>query len=456
MYSRGNEPFSAGRSGYAAGRLRPRLRLVVLLGVCFLAAGGTFLWAESGSGTGAVFIVTDPFGARIEIDGIERGTSPLVLTDIEPGDYRLEIDRIGYHPVSLEITIEPGRPNIFRFDLSRSYVFTGFPEEEAVAVGDAEFPERFFALPPGKYGFDKEGKTLSVRPQYPGQRVIDALNIAIPIVTAFTIALTVVEALQPRIGGLPLSPFVLSAYGVDAALIGTGIGMYIHRGKFYRNFTYAAAAGSGEDAGELFKSGIEALDAGELDAAAGRFEELSAKYPHSTYTPEALYRIARIHLIQDKTDQAEIYLTRILERYPVPEYYDQCRKLLSDIYLARKEYKKSLEQLDSVLYVSEVYSREDIGLFRCKALTQRGLAGAEAERRRGLEEAEECWRGLIEKYPGSDNLPFYRYNLALVLGEAGNTGAAVEVLDALLREDLSGVQRRQLEILRRRFSPDGP
>ncbi|MFP4563424.1 MAG: PEGA domain-containing protein [Spirochaetia bacterium] len=351
----------------------------------------TILGAETGPNAKAVFIVTDPFGARVELAGAEIGKSPLVLTDVEPGDYLLEIDLIGYHPVSLEITVEAGRPSIFRFDLSRSYVFTGFPEEERVAVEGAEFGERFFALPPGKYGFDKEGKTLSVRPQYPGQRVIDALNIAIPIVTAFTIALTVVEALQPRIGGLPLSPFVLSAYGVDAALIGASIGLYIQRGKFYRNFTYAAAAGSAEDARGLFTSGIEALDEGELDEAAGRFEELSVKYPHSAYTPEALYRIARIHLIQDKTDQAEIYLTRIIERYPVPEYYDQCRKLLSDIYLARREYKKSLEQLDSVLYVSEVYSREDIGLFRCKALTQRGLAGAGAERKRGLEEAEESW-----------------------------------------------------------------
>ncbi|MFW5769123.1 MAG: tetratricopeptide repeat protein [Spirochaetota bacterium] len=430
--------------------------LFIVRALFFCMGLPTILGAETGHNAKAVFIVTDPFGARVELAGAEIGKSPLVLTDVEPGDYLLEIDLIGYHPVSLEITVEAGRPSIFRFDLSRSYVFTGFPEEERVAVEGAEFGERFFALPPGKYGFDKEGKTLSVRPQYPGQRVIDALNIAIPIVTAFTIALTVVEALQPRIGGLPLSPFVLSAYGVDAALIGASIGLYIQRGKFYRNFTYAAAAGSAEDARGLFTSGIEALDEGELDEAAGRFEELSVKYPHSAYTPEALYRIARIHLIQDKTDQAEIYLTRIIERYPVPEYYDQCRKLLSDIYLARREYKKSLEQLDSVLYVSEVYSREDIGLFRCKALTQRGLAGAGAERKRGLEEAEESWRGLIEKYPGSENLPFYRYNLALVLGEAGNTEAAVEVLDALLREDLSGVQKRQLEILRRRFSPDRP
>jgi tetratricopeptide (TPR) repeat protein len=412
--------------------------------------------AEADTDVGGLFIVTEPFGARVKLNGIERGTSPLVLTGLEPGNYSLEIERIGYHPVGMEITFDPKRNKVVDFELARSYVFTGFPEEERVALEDERFEEKFFALPPGKYGFDRKGGTLSVRPQYPGQRVIDALNLVIPIVAAFTIALTVVEAVQPRIGGLPLSPFVLSAYGVEAALIGADIGLYLHRRRFYRDFTYTTEAGTGEDARELFESGIEALDTGDLDTAVERFEEFTSAYPLSSYTPEALYRIARINLIRDERDRAERYLTRILEEYPVPEYYDQSLKLLSDIHLARGEYGESLRRLESILYIGEAYSREDIGLFRCKSITRKGLTSIGEERREALGEAEACWRELIEGYSSSDNLPFYRYNLALVLGESGETEAALEILDALLAEDPSGVERRQMEILRRKFSPDEP
>jgi hypothetical protein len=41
--------------------------------------------------TGGVSIVTDPPGARVQVDGRPRGTSPLMLADLAPGDYKVSV-----------------------------------------------------------------------------------------------------------------------------------------------------------------------------------------------------------------------------------------------------------------------------------------------------------------------------------------------------------------------------
>jgi TonB family protein len=60
--------------------------------------------------TGSLRVLTEPPGARVSIDGQERGTSPLVLETLPLGSYRVRIEQNGFEPEELEAAITAEAP----------------------------------------------------------------------------------------------------------------------------------------------------------------------------------------------------------------------------------------------------------------------------------------------------------------------------------------------------------
>jgi hypothetical protein len=79
-------------------RCRTVHRKTRFLWCIFLVIRGVFLFADSydevaGSG---LFINSDPSGAKVFIDGVERGTTPLSMESIRIGEYNIRITKEGY------------------------------------------------------------------------------------------------------------------------------------------------------------------------------------------------------------------------------------------------------------------------------------------------------------------------------------------------------------------------
>ena len=51
-------------------------------------------WPDDRGAT-SLTVLSTPAGQRLSIDGVVRGTTPLYLTDMEPGSYELELSRAG-------------------------------------------------------------------------------------------------------------------------------------------------------------------------------------------------------------------------------------------------------------------------------------------------------------------------------------------------------------------------
>lgn len=60
--------------------------------------------------TGLVLIHSSPSQASVEIDGIDRGTTPLLLTDLPIGSYRVRIFKTGFLPKELALDVEDRTP----------------------------------------------------------------------------------------------------------------------------------------------------------------------------------------------------------------------------------------------------------------------------------------------------------------------------------------------------------
>jgi hypothetical protein len=69
--------------------------------------------------TGGVSVVTDPPGARVQVDGRPRGTSPLMLTDLAPAEYKVSV-KSDTGSAERAVTVKPGTMASLVFSLPKT------------------------------------------------------------------------------------------------------------------------------------------------------------------------------------------------------------------------------------------------------------------------------------------------------------------------------------------------
>jgi hypothetical protein len=67
-------------------------------------------------------VVSDPPGATVILDHGERGTTPLVMEDITPGEHHLLLRRARREPWSRSVKLEPGRRTTVRAEMEDSFL----------------------------------------------------------------------------------------------------------------------------------------------------------------------------------------------------------------------------------------------------------------------------------------------------------------------------------------------
>jgi len=161
---------------------------VVLVGSCAITSGSTFghvLEAEavvsaSESGTGTeteplpvLSIHTEPDDASVWLDNAFLGTTPLSLDELDPGTYRLRIEKHGYYPVRRWIEIPEDSTLVLEIDLEQ---ITGYlsvesqPPDAELLVGGESISGGFAELPIGShqvrvrmFGYVQELLSIDIR-----------------------------------------------------------------------------------------------------------------------------------------------------------------------------------------------------------------------------------------------------------------------------------------------------
>lgn len=89
-----------------------RDRIVLLLLASLILAGipGTLAAVTVGASSdgGTISVATFPKGAAVYLNGEYRGTSPVKMTEIPPGDYLVNISMAGYNPESISLQVFSG------------------------------------------------------------------------------------------------------------------------------------------------------------------------------------------------------------------------------------------------------------------------------------------------------------------------------------------------------------
>jgi len=373
---------------------------VVMVSMMLLAAHAAS--CESLQRPGPIlFVNSSPLGADVVMDGRDLGgRTPLLLRDMEPGPHRLELRKQGFQARSLDLELASGKAQVVAVDLPEQGISTGFPAEgEIVLDGNAAAArDRVFYFGQGGFSIVREQGVVHVDPLYPQQRLIDALNITIPIMLVFAGLLTVDAVANPPATDWPVPPAVLASHGITLSMIGLDIGLNLHKRRQARSYSWTArsAEGNQQVARNLYTEAEQRREIGELDEALERYAKLMRSQPDSPLVPMSLYRIGSIQYLRGENTEAVKSFESLVRDYPVAELYDRCQKNLADLMLLAKQFEASLGHLDDMVFVDPLYSREEIAFYRHGVLEAWARAVPSVTTR-----LQEYRAQLLERYPDS-------------------------------------------------------
>jgi tetratricopeptide (TPR) repeat protein len=358
-----------------------------------------------------LFVNSSPLGAEVAIDGQPLdGRTPLLLRGLEPGEHKLELRKPGFQTRSLEIGLASGEAQVVAVDLPEQGISTSFPAEGEIYIeGKAEAAgDRIIYFEQGIFSIAREQGVVHVDPLYPQQRLIDALNITIPIMVIFASLLTVDAVCNPPATDWPIPPAVLASNGITLSMIGLDIGLNLHKRRQARSYSWTArsAEANQQVARDLYAEAEQRLELGKLDEALERYSELMRIQPDSPLVPMSLYRVGSIQYLKGENTEAIKSFESLTRDYPVAEFYDRSQKNLADLMLLAGQFEASLGHLDDMVFVDPLYSREEIAFYRHSVLEAWARAVPSVTDR-----LQEYRRELIERYPDSPDAEAIRRQL---------------------------------------------
>jgi|GEM_PF-815075 len=115
-------------------RLKVGLGVVVLLLLWACSGGGG---GGGGVGTHSLRVVGEPAGARVFVNGVQRGTAPLELRDLPAGTYRIRVENplANEQVIAQEFTVQVGSQLEVRYDLT--YRIETNPAQLQIQVGQS-------------------------------------------------------------------------------------------------------------------------------------------------------------------------------------------------------------------------------------------------------------------------------------------------------------------------------
>lgn len=326
----------------------------------FLALSAPVLIAQE---AGVLFISSRPLGAAVFMNETAvAGTTPVLIRDLDPGNYRIELIKEGYLATRAELAFEGGEPAAVSYRLERDGIALD-PEADSVSLNGVPVPggESAIILDPGSYRLDYNDETLNFTPIYPQNGAIQALDILAPSVLLLGGLLMSEEFFLEYDENLTVSPVSVGLATLGAALGIADIRLRVDRREYLQSAQIRPARSEGDAAGEkLLAEAEEILSSGATAQAASRYAEFVLAYPESHRLPEVLYSLGRLHLIEGRLDLAASEFRLILERYPAAEVFDKSCKALADYYVLNGEYQAAANVLDSIVYYDPAFTQAEI------------------------------------------------------------------------------------------------
>jgi len=343
------------------------LTILALLAPSLEAQSGSTGSVEAPEVLPSVFIDADPLGCRIVLDGVLRPErTPALLRGLTPGHHTVILGREGYRraEVSFELSTSAETASV-EADLVPDAAVLAFPAASEVRgpEGPVATEGRQFRYPAGSYRVEVLDGAVALTPVFPEEGSLAVASWSLALVSAAALVSTAGDVWALKTGRADHPSFVTlglwTAALVDLPWWGQLSGQ---KARFLRRAQPDAAdlAGRLDEAKPLFLQGEAALEAGDLDRAAGAFGRLVREQPQSRYLPQAWFRLARIHSMTGHRDLARGEYLLVADTYPQAETHDRARQALADLLEAAGDPVGALAQLDAMVFNDGYFTPDDV------------------------------------------------------------------------------------------------
>lgn len=155
--------------------------------------------------------------------------------------------------------------------------------------------------------------------------------------------------------------------------------------------------------------------------AAEKAQEMLAKHPRSNLAPEAVMLTAECRYQQGNLEFAAENAQKLVQQYPASDKVARAKKLMGDIYLAKKDYIKAGQQYLEGLAAAKNQDDRELCSLPLSALIEENLLAGEI-------------RVLYRKYPQSEAAPALGLKLARMEIDAKNQDEARKILNELVKK----------------------
>ena len=374
----------------------------------------------------SLFIVSDPIGADITINGklLEEKT-PLLLRNLNEGEYLVVTNKGGYFQERKKVDLPAESVEECRFFLK--------PEFLLATVEDDNQSTKTIQINPGSYTIEENQNSLEITPEYPYQGLINGLNISVPLLSGFSVAMTINEVSNPHVDGAVISPFLIATYILNTVLIGADIGFHIHKSAYLKEVgnQLEAVITNRETIEELYRKGNSKLEIGDFATALKDYGNIIANHQDSIYYPLAIYKTGTIKMILLEMDEAESLFTMVAEDLPMPEIYNKSLRKLIEIKLRKSQYSTVLDYLEQILLTVDFTEKEEIQRKKCEIMD----LWSESDPTK-LNLSIICWKNLINDFPESENKNTYIYSLAVKYSDLGQIENALNEIKPLTSTEM--------------------
>ena len=288
-----------------------------------------------------LLVETDPFGARVSLDGGEPAVSPTLFREVMPGSVFLLIEKDGFETEHRTLVLEAGTVSHLAVELEPTRYLVAFPDAEGVSIGDAPVTSPYLRLPSGALEVRPEAEGLQLVPIYPRQGLLDGLTLAVPVTVGITALIAALEWSSPREPVPRLSPGVAAGFATSMGLFAGTLALHLDRERYRSSYRFVEETRTAESADAL-RARIDALVIrGELGSAQESVEEFLREYPEDRRVAELLFLRGRLFLLSGEIEQSYEALRLLVDDYPTREYHDRAATLLADIESNRGNHRQA-------------------------------------------------------------------------------------------------------------------
>ena len=325
------------------------------------------LLAQAALAQTALFVNSVPIRAEVTINGTSRGSTPLLVRDLPPGEYEVTATKPGHVPATTRIELVAGVPEAVELTLEPDTFVLSFSASETI-VDDRVFARREsrLRLPSGTYQLSPDGTGLRLQPVYPNEGALAAARLVTIAVGTVSLLATVEDVIvgdaQSWFTGYLPSPGTLAGWTVTAAAGGFWIGLAAERRAYEERMVVRPYEGfaTPAEAERSYESAERALEAGNLSLALSGYTRVFTDGGDSEFVPDSIYKAGQIYAVSGDLELAAELLEILVADYPAATLYDRGLRALADAYAGMGRYDDAIEALRSMVYYESIYEPDDI------------------------------------------------------------------------------------------------